>query len=539
MYLRVSTNIQECERQKYELEEIAKRYDYNIVYTFEEKKSAVKDMETRDELTKLRSLTKDDIDIVLVWDITRLSRKASNFIHLVNEFGEKGIAIHFKDKNIITLDESGKPDAMFQMYLYILGSFAQMDAEAIKAKMLSGKENALRRGNSYTNIAPIGYYLKDKKLYIKEDEAEIIRKAFNMYSNGETLQAIADLFNANKIPLKSGRKDIVWVKGTIAQTLKNTVYYGKGKRVSKEYGERFFDAPAIISEELFMTVQQQFKENKTKCDKSRDRNNLLRGLLRCGNCGKYYVLMNNNNQLSYRCGDTRANINNKLSCDNSSMRSTTIDGLVWEAIREYYYKEEFRVKTEQEKKRCYDLIIENNKKIEGFKEIISQHNQELVKIQTGYTKGFITDEYMALSVPRINSEIKRYNSNIDKLIAENAMLTKKTKDSDTFDDIINKEPTISEKKHICNELINEVLVYKVSTGRIVNQVVMKNQIILNVLYNIWGKHSIVSNEHFRYNKDTNQFICDNFIVEEYNIKNQEGIYTFKELVGINEYQVEL
>lgn len=46
------------------------------------------------------------------------------------------------------------------MYLYLLGVFAQMDAENLKAKMKSGKEAALLKGNSYTNIAPFGYELK-------------------------------------------------------------------------------------------------------------------------------------------------------------------------------------------------------------------------------------------------------------------------------------------------------------------------------------------------------------------------------------------
>lgn len=40
------------------------------------------------------------------------------------------------------------------------------------------------------------------------------------------------MFNANGVPLKSGRTDIVWVKGTISQILNNTAYYGKGKRTA-------------------------------------------------------------------------------------------------------------------------------------------------------------------------------------------------------------------------------------------------------------------------------------------------------------------
>ena len=178
IYLRVSTDNQEYERQLYDLKTLAKRWDYDITAIYEEKRSAVKGMETRDELTKLRQLTKDDVDVILMWDITRLSRKAVDFIALINEFANKGICLHFFDRNIITLENDGSLNLMTQMYLYILGVFAQMDAENLKIKMESGKENALRNGNSYTSQAPLGYKIVDKKLDIDEEEARSIRLIF-------------------------------------------------------------------------------------------------------------------------------------------------------------------------------------------------------------------------------------------------------------------------------------------------------------------------------------------------------------------------
>ena len=169
IYLRVSTADQDYERQRIELEALAKSRGDNVKYVFEEKKSAVLSMDTREELTKMRQLTKDDVDIIYLWDITRLSRRSIDFINLVYEFANKGICLYFKDKNIITLDEDGKINAMASIYLYMLGIFAQMDAENLKAKMKSGKEKSLLDGNSYTSNAPFGYYLDNKKLYIKEN----------------------------------------------------------------------------------------------------------------------------------------------------------------------------------------------------------------------------------------------------------------------------------------------------------------------------------------------------------------------------------
>lgn len=48
------------------------------------------------------------------------------------------------------------------MYMYILGLFAQMDAENLRAKYDSGKEAALAKGHAYTYNVPLGYKIVDK-----------------------------------------------------------------------------------------------------------------------------------------------------------------------------------------------------------------------------------------------------------------------------------------------------------------------------------------------------------------------------------------
>jgi len=92
IYLRVSSNDQDYERQGVELRQLAKALGYEIIDVYEEKASAVHDMDTRVELTKMRKLKREDVERIFIWDISRLSRKATNFIALVTEFAEKGIA---------------------------------------------------------------------------------------------------------------------------------------------------------------------------------------------------------------------------------------------------------------------------------------------------------------------------------------------------------------------------------------------------------------------------------------------------------------
>ena len=190
IYLRVSTTDQNYERQRDELEATVKYEGYRLVKVYEEKKSAVLDMDTREELTKMRQLSKADVDAIFFWDVTRLSRKSIDFITLVEEFSNKGICLHFKNERLTTLQDNGEMHPMAKLQLYILGVFAQMDAENLKAKFKSGKERSLAIGNAYTANAPYGYKLENKKLYINEKEATIVRTFFDWYLEGKPLSCL-------------------------------------------------------------------------------------------------------------------------------------------------------------------------------------------------------------------------------------------------------------------------------------------------------------------------------------------------------------
>ena len=469
LYLRVSTTDQNYDRQEIELNAFAKALGYDVKFVFEEKKSAVLRMDTREELSKMRKLTKADVDCIFIWDITRLSRRAIDFITLVNEFADKGISIHFKDKNIITLDEDGKINAITSMYLYMLGAFAQMDAENLKAKMLSGKKAALLKGNSYTNIAPFGYYLEKKQIYVFEDEAKFVRMAFDLYSKGKDTQFIADIFNATNVPLKSKAKDKVWVKGTIAQISVNTVYYGKGKReeiIKKATKDEaavknisYYDAPAIISEELYNACRKRASENSSKQDKSRTIVNLLRGLLVCGQCNKFYVLGNNNKQREYRDGDLRANVNNRLYCKNGSIKAEIADYLVWEAIKNVYAYNSYREKCVEEKEKYKETIASNEDIIQNLNNTLRNLELQTSKLNAAYLKGLFDDSEFENEKQRLVSERTSLENRINEIKAENSYLQNEI-DSDTdFSTMINMDLSKEEKKHICNEMIEVIKMY--------------------------------------------------------------------------------
>ena len=289
IYLRVSTTDQNYERQRDELEATVKYEGYKLVKVYEEKKSAVLDMDTREELTKMRQLSKADVDAIFFWDVTRLSRKSIDFITLVEEFSNKGICLYFKNERLTTLQDNGEMHPMAKLQLYILGVFAQMDAENLKAKFKSGKERSLAIGNAYTANPPYGYKLKNKKLYIDEEEATIVRTFFDWYLEGKPLREIEMLLNSKNIPTRKGE---LWSKAMIIKMIKNPVY--KGEPVYKNRNkdgevikERTFNAPIIIEPAKWELAQIELNRRKD-LGYTYSYKNPFFAKLYCEDCGGYY-----------------------------------------------------------------------------------------------------------------------------------------------------------------------------------------------------------------------------------------------------------
>lgn len=551
IYLRVSTADQDYERQRIELEALAKSRGDNVKYVFEEKKSAVLSMDTREELTKMRQLTKDDVDIIYLWDITRLSRRSIDFINLVYEFANKGICLYFKDKNIITLDEDGNINAMASIYLYMLGIFAQMDAENLKAKMKSGKEKSLLDGNSYTSNAPFGYYLDNKKLYIKEDEAELIRMMYDLYIDGKTLNEIALQINSKNIVTKTGVK---WSTEVIRNMIINPVYKGKPeyRNYKKVNGKlqvdkvRTFDAPAIIDAGKWDLAQEQRIKNTTYADKSRTRKALLRGVLVCGLCGKpYHIAIAGNKASFYKCSDKRSSINTRVGCKNGGIVAGHIDYIIWELVKNIYKQNRFTEQFEAAKQANKDKIDSNLDQISNYLDEITKINKNIAKVRKGYLNGIYDDITAAKEIKEYNNQIEKINRLISDLEAENVLLERKiniSKDQFKIDD---KEPTNEEKVLVIKEYIKEARLFAISNNKKVVEVEYNLGFTEYVLISTYkgkkGYSLVVDTESIIFNKDRNNFsIPENdhiMIDEETDIDVRLGDYSFDEmmnLVGIKE-----
>ena len=146
IYARVSTKIQDYNRQLAELREYARKMEYEVVAEFTEKISGAKKVEERQALAELLAYTEQNrVDKVLIYECSRLSRRAVDFLSVIEYLTNRKISVYIHQNGLETLLPSGQPNPIAQLVMGILAQFNSMERSLIRCRMESGY-NHFREG---------------------------------------------------------------------------------------------------------------------------------------------------------------------------------------------------------------------------------------------------------------------------------------------------------------------------------------------------------------------------------------------------------
>lgn len=139
IYARTSTAIQCYERQLEELRQYAKSMGYEVEREFAETISGAKKIEERAALSELLEyVDHHHVDKVLIYECSRLSRRAVDFLQVVDYLTERRISIHVHHNGFETLLPDGTQNPTVQLILGILAQFNSMERTLIRSRMESG-----------------------------------------------------------------------------------------------------------------------------------------------------------------------------------------------------------------------------------------------------------------------------------------------------------------------------------------------------------------------------------------------------------------
>lgn len=147
IYARVSTKTQDYDRQLVELREYARKMEYNVVAEFTEKISGAKKVEERQALMELLAYVEQHkVDKVLIYECSRLSRRAVDFLSVIENLTAKRISVYILQNGLETLLPNGQPNPIAQLVMGILAQFNSMERSLIRSRMESGYNHFRQHG---------------------------------------------------------------------------------------------------------------------------------------------------------------------------------------------------------------------------------------------------------------------------------------------------------------------------------------------------------------------------------------------------------
>lgn len=139
IYARVSTTVQDYTRQLDELREYANKMDYEVVKEFQEKISGAKSVAERNAMNSLLEyIHNNKVDKILIYECSRLSRRAIDFLQLIEIFNQHKISLYIHANGLETLLPNGNINPIANLVLGILAQFNSMERSLIRARMESG-----------------------------------------------------------------------------------------------------------------------------------------------------------------------------------------------------------------------------------------------------------------------------------------------------------------------------------------------------------------------------------------------------------------
>ncbi|MEG1143132.1 MAG: recombinase family protein [Bacilli bacterium] len=448
IYVRVSTEDQAKEgfsinAQKEKLTAFCKLKQWSIYDYYIDEGISAKNIKDRPEINRmLNDVKTKKVKNVLVYKLDRLTRNTRDLIDLVEMF-------KIYDCNLNSVTESiDTTNAIGNMFLKIVGTFAEFERENLAERVSFGYEQKTREGN-YTNTNGVyGYDYIIGKMILKVNilESEYVKEIYNSYLNGWSMQKIARTFNKNKVPTKRGG---FWQQSTIKSILSNPLYVGRirygvnKKGIPTEYKcayDKILDNNTFNRVQELMKTRTHFKEKKYPSEKA-----FFSPLLTCAKCGakfhpkqqshsgKHYISYYCNNKQIAKCDCRGVSHNKVLNAFENYIITITLDK---------------------------DIELTNqidNKYKQAILKDISNYEVKRKRIQTDYLSGNILSE--------------EYRKFIDELVTQKSILESKlnefnnnqnTTDYNQYKDILTnlkinwENLNYEEKKSFINQFIKNI-----------------------------------------------------------------------------------
>jgi DNA invertase Pin-like site-specific DNA recombinase len=394
--------------------EFAKKSNLAYKIYVDEGISGTKPVSERPALSNLLDdIAEGLIKSVFVYDQSRLERNPQIRFALKDTFKNNNVTLfNINGEVSSSMEDEFAGDVMSLVNNLYVKQGARKIKSALKRNAEAGRSHA---------IPPYGYTKDDdNKIIIDVDEAKIIKKVFKWSLSGIGTNKIAEKLNELDVPttynkiakgvitvknkydendIKTiNKKDVRWAGNTIRKFIKNPMYKGVRIFAGKEY-----ECPAILDAEYWQEVNDNLKKNANNSGKKVDHKYLLKGLLRCGKCGRnmYGRTRANKKDNYYMCSSKR---HRHLNCGN---RSINIDVLEKFVMSKFYgdYKLYDKVKE-------HFNNLNNSEELERLGDKLKSHKDALKSLKNKVSRVMDAYEQDVYTLNEFTSRKKSYDAKI-------------------------------------------------------------------------------------------------------------------------------
>lgn len=304
-YCRVSTDNDDQansfeSQQRYFRQYIERNPDWELYEVFADEGISGTNTKKRKEFNRMIACAKNgNFDLVVTKEISRFARNTLDSIFYTRVLKKHGVGVIFMNDNINTLDGDA------ELRLAIMSSIAQEESRKTSERVKWGQKRQMEQGVVFGR-SMLGYDVKDGKMYINEEGAEVVRLIFHKFADeGKGTHVIARELREEGIrPMRVKE----WQNTVILRVIRNEKYCGdlvQKKTYTPDFlshekkvnlGQEEFviikdHHEPIISRELFDKANRMLDEKSLSQEgKSKySRRYLFSGKIKCGCCGSSYV----------------------------------------------------------------------------------------------------------------------------------------------------------------------------------------------------------------------------------------------------------
>ena len=509
IYIRVSTFDQAREgfslgEQEERLKEFCNFKRYNIYKVYQDAGISAKNDKRPAYQEMIEDVKKGNINVIVALKLDRLTRSVYDIEKLMKFVNDYECDID------CMADESNTTTSNGRMVMRIMTSVSQNEIEKCSERTKFGMAGAIKNGH-IPNRTGLGFKRENKKLVPDPLTKDIIVRIFDLYLEGKSHQAIANIYNKEKVLGKTN-----WYDSTIQKILSNELYKGdyvNGKRTKHPtYYENVIEP--IVSKEKWESCQYQKLRNARHYE--RTATYLFTNKLKCSKCGNFLgghatTKTNGKKYYYYKCNTCKTYFN-EIDIEKE-LKAFMLELAKQDDLINNYYTPFIKSKLED--------------KTEDYKKEIKELDKQLDRIKTAYIKGVVKledfdkeikhIEYQKSDLEKRQKEQKQYENLSftlnDLLIIQDMQEIEFYTNPDVLNNWSNKSK--KDKQKIIGKYIDNITIEKKNNKFEISNIEFRKNYLEDMIYN-----------HYKFNTPCNVYMYE----DEYGIplKLNHELKTMKE-----------